>query len=101
MDNSEASVLPSPTWANQGDNRISRQPVDLTNCDREPVQFPGAIMPQGVLLILSLSDFRIQGASANTVSWFGTDAAQLLHGQLDLIFTPNLRQVLELSLIHI
>jgi len=98
MDNSEASVLPSPTWANQGDNRISRQPVDLTNCDREPVQFPGAIMPQGVLLILSLSDFRIQGASANTVSWFGTDAAQLLHGQLDLIFTPNLRQVLETSL---
>jgi len=98
MDSSEEWALPAATWANQGDKRISRQPVDLTNCDREPVQFPGAIMPHGVLLILSLSDFRIQGASANSVSWFGTDAAQLLHGQLDRLLAAHLRQTLETSL---
>lgn len=26
------------------------EPVDLTNCDREPIHIPGAIQPHGVLL---------------------------------------------------
>ena len=25
-------------------------PIDLTNCDREPIHIPGAIQPYGVLL---------------------------------------------------
>ncbi len=27
-------------------------PVDLTNCDREPINIPGAVQPYGVLLAL-------------------------------------------------
>lgn len=55
-------------------------------------------MPHGILLVLSPSDFRIQGASANTLTWFGTDVTQLLHGQLDLIVTSANQQSLEQSL---
>ncbi len=94
MDISEAWASKAKPWVNQ----ISNDPVDLTHCDREQVQFPGAIMPHGVLLILSLNDFRIQGASENTLVWFGNDVAQLLQGHLDLIVTPHIRQILEKSL---
>ena len=31
----------------------SRQPVDLTNCDREPIHIPGSIQPHGALLAFS------------------------------------------------
>jgi two-component system, chemotaxis family, sensor kinase Cph1 len=94
MDISETWASKAKPWVNQ----ISNDPVDLTHCDREQVQFPGAIMPHGVLLILSLNDFRIQGASENTLVWFGNDVAQLLQGHLDLIVTPHIRQILEKSL---
>ena len=94
MDISAVWSSTSTPW----DNPVSKDPVDLTHCDLEQVQFPGAIMPHGVLLILTLSDFRIQGASANTLSWFGSDAEQLLHGHLDRIVAPDIRQILENSL---
>ncbi len=94
MDSSTTWASASTPWVNQA----SKDPIDLSHCDREQVQYPGAIMPHGVLLILSPSDFRIQGASANTLAWFGTDVTQLLQGQLDLIVTPANQQFLEQSL---
>ena len=97
MDNSEVWASTSKSWVNQ----VSREPVDLTHCDGEQVQFPGAIMPHGVLLILTLSDFRILGASANTGFWFGCDVEQLLHCHLDRIVAPDIQQTLETSLAHI
>ena len=39
-------------------------PVDLTNCDREPIHVPGSVQPFGFLLAL-LSDFTIAIASEN------------------------------------
>jgi chemotaxis family two-component system sensor kinase Cph1 len=75
--------------------------VDLTNCDREPVQFPGATMPHGVLLVLNPADFRIQGASANTAPWFGVDVESLLHGHLGLILDADNRLRLENALARI
>ena len=94
MDSSASGSTSSTPWVNQA----SKDPIDLTHCDREQVQFPGAIMPHGVLLILSPSDLRIQGASANTLTWFGTDVTQLLQSQLDQIVTPANQQLLEQSL---
>ena len=70
-------------------------PVDLTNCDREPVQFPGAIQPHGVMLLLSPSDFRILGVSANTTLWLGCDPEELLGGCLDRILAPDAGRRLE------
>jgi light-regulated signal transduction histidine kinase (bacteriophytochrome) len=42
-------------------------PIDLSNCDREPIHIPGAIQPHGVLLALrdSSDELRVVQASAN------------------------------------
>jgi chemotaxis family two-component system sensor kinase Cph1 len=40
-------------------------PVDLTNCDQEPIHIPGAIQPHGALLVLDCDTCAIvQGAGA-------------------------------------
>ena len=46
--------------------------VDLTNCDREPIQIPGAIQPHGVLLSLREPDLTVVQASANVGDYLGT-----------------------------
>src|SRR3954453_20007416 len=39
------------------------QPVDLTNCDREPIHVPGSIQPHGVLLVVDpVSEVVLQSA---------------------------------------
>ena len=43
-------------------------PIDLTNCDREPIHIPGAIQPHGVLLVMRELDQQIVQASANAGS---------------------------------
>lgn len=45
----------------------ARTPIDLTNCDREPIHIPGAIQPHGVLLAIREAggDLRVAQASAN------------------------------------
>jgi chemotaxis family two-component system sensor kinase Cph1 len=53
----------------------SSPPVDLTNCDREPIHLPGSIQPHGILLVLSEPDFIIQQISANTQTILNSDLA--------------------------
>lgn len=72
--------------------------TDLSHCDEEQVQFPGAIMPHGVLLVVRPGDFRIVGASANVVSWFGTSPESLAGGYLDRIVATDVRATLEMRL---
>ncbi len=60
-------------------------PIDLTNCDREPIHIPGAIQPHGVLLVMRETDQQIVQASAN--------ASSRLTGGRDVVGTP-LSQVL-------
>jgi light-regulated signal transduction histidine kinase (bacteriophytochrome)/CheY-like chemotaxis protein len=55
----------------------ARDPVDLTNCDREPIHIPGLIQPFGFLLALS-SDWMIVRASANVREFLGEAAEDLL-----------------------
>jgi light-regulated signal transduction histidine kinase (bacteriophytochrome) len=40
------------------------EPVDLTNCDREPIHIPGSIQPHGAMLVCDLQG-RVRHASAN------------------------------------
>lgn len=54
-------------------------PVDLTNCDREPIHIPGSIQPYGFLLCLDEHTRRVVLASANTQELLGI-AAEDLHG---------------------
>jgi light-regulated signal transduction histidine kinase (bacteriophytochrome)/CheY-like chemotaxis protein len=40
--------------------------VDLTNCDREPIQIPGSIQPHGAMLVVDPDRFEILYASENS-----------------------------------
>lgn len=60
-------------------------PVDLTNCDREPIHIPGSVQPFGALLALS-PDFTIAIASENTGVHFGVEYADLLRRPLVEVF---------------
>lgn len=52
------------------------RPVDLTNCDREPIHIPGSIQPFGFLLGLQ-SDFTVCMASENVADYLGRDTADV------------------------
>jgi len=40
-------------------------PVDLTNCEREPIHVPGSIQPRGVLLAVTEPDLVVEQVSEN------------------------------------
>jgi two-component system, chemotaxis family, sensor kinase Cph1 len=52
--------------------------LDFSTCDREPIQYAGAIQPHGALLVLHEPDLRIVQASANTGDYLGLPPAALL-----------------------
>ncbi|MEZ2302631.1 MAG: response regulator [Microcoleus sp.] len=52
--------------------------VDLTNCDREPIEIPNAIQPHGILIVFSRPDFTIEQVSANTELLLGISPYDLL-----------------------
>jgi len=62
-----------------------RKPVDLTNCDREPIHILGAIQPIGFLLALT-SDWMVARASANIADFIGRTPEQVVGQPLRDIF---------------
>ena len=52
--------------------------VDLTNCDRELINIPGAIQPYGALLALNGAALQVVQASESTLSLLGIHAASLV-----------------------
>jgi light-regulated signal transduction histidine kinase (bacteriophytochrome) len=52
--------------------------ADLSNCDRELIQFPGSIQPHGALLVLGTTSPVVLQASANTGEVLGIKAEDLL-----------------------
>ncbi|QDP18934.1 HWE histidine kinase domain-containing protein [Sphingomonas xanthus] len=60
-------------------------PVDLTNCDREPIHLLGAIQPIGVLFALS-SDWLVSRVSANVGEFFDTTPDKLIGEPLSALF---------------
>jgi diguanylate cyclase (GGDEF)-like protein len=61
------------------------EPVDLNNCDREPIHIPSAIQPHGVLLAARLTDLQLVYASENARDFLGVSAVSILESTL-----PNL-----------
>ena len=43
------------------------QPLDLTNCDCEPIHIPGSIQPHGILLVIDPNSEVVLQAAGNTV----------------------------------
>jgi len=64
------------------------QPVDLTNCDREPIHIPGSVQQFGFLLTL-LSDFTIIIASDNVADYLGAAHTAVLQRPLAEVFSET------------
>jgi light-regulated signal transduction histidine kinase (bacteriophytochrome) len=56
--------------------------ADMTNCDRELIQFAGSIQPHGLLLVLQEPQLRIVQASRSAGDWFGKPLDWLLLNDL-------------------
>ena len=65
------------------------QPIDLTNCEREPIHIPSRIQPHGILLVLREPDFLILQASDSTELLPGTSAHALLGKPLSALLQPS------------
>ncbi|MPQ98265.1 SpoIIE family protein phosphatase [Modestobacter sp. I12A-02628] len=53
-------------------------PVDLSNCEREPIHVPGSIQPRGVLLAVTEPDQVVVQVSENLADVFGVPWQQAL-----------------------
>ncbi|MFJ2334652.1 ATP-binding protein [Pseudomonas helleri] len=67
----------------------------LANCADEPIRFPGAIQPHGLLLTLSEPDLHIQQISANVENLFGLAPAALLNQPLATLTGPHASTIVE------
>ena len=63
--------------------------VLLANCADEPIRFPGAIQPHGILLTLCGPELLIQQVSANVQRLFGVLPAALLNQPLSMLTGPQ------------
>ncbi|MDP9429912.1 MAG: GAF domain-containing protein [Actinomycetota bacterium] len=57
-------------------------PIDLSNCEREPIHVPGSIQPRGVLLAVTEPDLVVEQASENLADLVGVPAADALGRRL-------------------
>ncbi|WP_322906766.1 diguanylate cyclase domain-containing protein [Paenibacillus campi] len=67
-------------------NFITSEPIDLTNCDKEPIHIPGRIQPHGVLFAVTRdSEHKIVQCSTNTDQLLGRPSTELLGQPLGTI----------------
>ncbi|MGY1711326.1 SpoIIE family protein phosphatase [Geodermatophilus sp. SYSU D00758] len=57
-------------------------PVDLTNCEREPIHVPGSVQPRGVLLAVREPDLVVTQVSENLPDLLGVPVADALGRRL-------------------
>jgi light-regulated signal transduction histidine kinase (bacteriophytochrome) len=63
--------------------------VDLSNCDREPIHIPGAILPHGAMLVLDSASLEILQGAGDAQGLLGAPIAELLGRSADALFTPQ------------
>lgn len=68
------------------DSSVTAGKLDFSSCDRQQVQFPGAIFPHGVLLVLDVAGQKVLQASANTHTYFDLDASELINKDIGHLF---------------
>lgn len=69
-------------------NEAASFPVDLTNCDREPIHLLGAIQPIGFLIAFT-NDWQVARLSANFAEYSGMDPEQALGMPLKRLLEPQ------------
>jgi light-regulated signal transduction histidine kinase (bacteriophytochrome) len=77
---------------------FSTIPVDLTNCDRELIQFMGAIQPHGALLVLEITTLDIIQASENCFELLGMPWETLIGQNIDRVLGDELGRSLRLAI---
>ncbi|HEX8236638.1 MAG TPA: ATP-binding protein [Abditibacteriaceae bacterium] len=80
------------------DNAKVAAPVDITNCDREPIHIPAAIQPHGALLVVTEPDWKAVQASTNVGKLLGVAHDELLGQSLDVLLGEEQRVRLANSL---
>jgi light-regulated signal transduction histidine kinase (bacteriophytochrome) len=65
------------------------KPADLTNCDREPIHIPGAILPHGAMLVLEDETLEILQLAGDVTGLLGVPGDALLGQNAALIFRPQ------------
>jgi chemotaxis family two-component system sensor kinase Cph1 len=71
------------------DERLVGEPIDLNNCDREPIHIPGLIQPYGFLLCLDEASRRVVQASDNTKELLNLTPNELIGGGLGQLLEPE------------
>ena len=74
---------------------VTAHNVDLSNCDREQIQFAGAIQPHGALLVVQEPELRIVQVSANSHEILGLPPEALRGKELSVLFGPTQTQTLQ------
>jgi chemotaxis family two-component system sensor kinase Cph1 len=64
-------------------------PVDLTNCEREPIHIPGSVQPHGALLTFHDASGGVQQASTNAALLLGRAGHDVLGLTLDDLFDAD------------
>ena len=62
--------------------------TDITNCDREPIHIPGAILPHGVLLVLDSETLEVLQAAGDVPGLLGTSLNALLGKTVEGVLNP-------------
>ncbi|MBD3563332.1 GAF domain-containing protein, partial [Planktothrix sp. FACHB-1355] len=82
---------------NQNDFLFS-PPVDLTNCDKEPIHIPGLIQPHGILFALQEPQLKILQVSHNTSEILGIHPQELLEEKLQTFLDSQLIEQIQKKL---
>jgi light-regulated signal transduction histidine kinase (bacteriophytochrome) len=61
-------------------------PTDVTNCDREPIHIPGAILPHGAMLVLDRQTLEVLQVAGDVTGLLGASAEELLGHSVSKIF---------------
>ncbi len=68
---------------------IATPASDITNCDREPIHIPGAILPHGVLLVLDIDTLEVLQAAGDLPGLLGTSLKALVGKHADTFLDPS------------
>jgi two-component system, chemotaxis family, sensor kinase Cph1 len=68
---------------------IERDRADLTNCDREPIHVPGAILPHGAMLVLECETLRVLQVAGDIMGLLGVSIDDLLDRPVDALFSQS------------
>jgi light-regulated signal transduction histidine kinase (bacteriophytochrome) len=63
--------------------------INLTNCDREPIHIPGAILPHGAMLVLDPVSLVILQVAGDVQGLVGASAPELIGRFADTLFRAD------------